>query len=73
MFVLNSRLLYTIGSEKVNQSSHMLHRGNSVQLKVSGNDSYTKEEKRVLLTTSSINKHEFVPFMTIDLDERYFY
>ncbi|XP_065200256.1 calpain-7-like [Planococcus citri] len=58
-------------SEKVSHS--VLHRGNSVQLKVSGNDTYSEEEKRVLLATSRINRHEFVPFMTIDLDERFQY
>lgn len=47
-----------------------LHRGYSDQLTVSGDDVYSAEEKKVLLTTSRINKHEFVPFMSIDLNER---
>ena len=53
-----------------NKSSPLLHRGNSVQLRVSGDATYSEEEKNVLLTTSWINKHEFVPFMSIDLNER---
>lgn len=50
-----------------------LHRGNSIQLKISGSDTYTEEEKKVLTATSWINKHEFVPFMSIDLEERFQY
>ncbi|XP_033225588.1 calpain-7-like [Belonocnema kinseyi] len=52
-----------------------LHRGSSAHLKVVGgnNNSYTEEEKRVLLHTSHINDHDFVPFMSIDLAERFQY
>lgn len=52
------------------KSFHALHRGNSGQLKVSGDATYSDEEKKVLTTTSWINKHEYVPFMSIDLNER---
>lgn len=59
-------------------SSHVtqkrtLHRGSSAHLKVSGKDTYTEEEKKVLLQTSRINKNEFVPFMSVDLGERFQY
>lgn len=52
------------------ESPRALHRGNSVQLMVSGDATYSEEEKKVLTTTSWINKHEYVPFMSIDLNER---
>ena len=56
------------------QTRPPLHRGSSVHLKVSGgNSSYTEEEKRVLLHSSHINDHEFVPFMSIDLTEKFQY
>ncbi|KAG6797685.1 calpain-7 [Apis mellifera caucasica] len=51
-----------------------LHRGSSVHLKVSGGSTnYTEEEKKVLLHSSHINDHEFVPFMSIDLTEKFQY
>ncbi|KAG7189662.1 hypothetical protein KM043_017338 [Ampulex compressa] len=51
-----------------------LHRGSSAHLKVtSGKSNYTDEEKRVLLHSSHINEHEFVPFMSIDLSEKFQY
>ncbi|KAK7862617.1 hypothetical protein R5R35_005653 [Gryllus longicercus] len=51
-----------------------LHRGSSAHLKVAaGQDTYTEEEKRVLLQTSNINGKEYVPFMIIDLQERFQY
>ncbi|XP_063916671.1 calpain-7-like [Zophobas morio] len=50
-----------------------LHRGSSAHLQVSGGDSYTEEEKAVLLHTSNINRREYVPFMTVDLSERFQY
>ncbi|KAK9306776.1 hypothetical protein QLX08_002670 [Tetragonisca angustula] len=51
-----------------------LHRGSSAHLKVSGGSSnYTEEEKRVLLHSSHVNDHEFVPFMSIDLTEKFQY
>lgn len=40
-------------------------------LKSSKSDLYTEEEKQVLLTTSKINNKEYVPFMDVDLLERY--
>ncbi|XP_012140109.1 calpain-7 [Megachile rotundata] len=56
------------------QTRPPLHRGSSAHLKVSGgNTSYTEEEKRVLLHSSHINDHEFVPFMNIDLTEKFQY
>ncbi|GJQ86062.1 hypothetical protein Trydic_g10262, partial [Trypoxylus dichotomus] len=48
-----------------------LHRGTSFNLKVTGSDTYTEEEKRVLFHTSKINNNEFVPFMNIDLSEKF--
>lgn len=50
-----------------------LHRGNSAHLQVTGADTYTEEEKRVLLYTSNINRREYVPFMDIDLTEKFQY
>ncbi|XP_043248289.1 calpain-7-like [Colletes gigas] len=56
------------------QTRPSLHRGSSVHLKVTGsNINYTDEEKRVLLHSSHINEHEFVPFMSIDLTEKFQY
>lgn len=50
-----------------------LHRGSSAHLQVSGNETYTDEEKRVLLHTSHINGRSYVPFMSVDLAERFQY
>lgn len=51
-----------------------LHRGSSAHLKVvGGTQSYTDEEKRVLLSTSRINDRDYVPFMSIDLKEKFQY
>ncbi|XP_026826623.1 calpain-7 isoform X2 [Ooceraea biroi] len=51
-----------------------LHRGSSGHLKITGGSTnYTEEEKRVLLRSSHINEHEFVPFMNIDLTEKFQY
>lgn len=38
-----------------------------------GTTSYSKEEKRVLELSSHINHHIFVPFMSIDLKEKFLY
>ncbi|CAK9829118.1 Capn7 [Anthophora retusa] len=58
-------------AEKVQLS---ISHGSSTYLKVSGGSSnYTEEEKRVLLHSSHINDHEFVPFMSIDLREKFQY
>ncbi|PRD24301.1 UNVERIFIED_CONTAM: Calpain-7 [Trichonephila clavipes] len=40
---------------------------------VSGSSTYTKEEIAVLRTTSVVNGREYVPFMSIDLKERFAY
>ncbi|GFQ64611.1 calpain-7 [Trichonephila clavata] len=40
---------------------------------VSGSSAYTKEEIAVLRTTSVVNGREYVPFMSIDLKERFAY
>lgn len=46
----------------------------SSHLKISGGAySYTQEEKKVLLHSSHINLHEFVPFMDVDLSEKFHY
>ena len=51
-----------------------LHRGSSAHLKVTGGqETYTEEEKRVLLQTSHINRKEYVPFMRVDLRECFKY
>ncbi|XP_046484160.1 calpain-7 [Neodiprion pinetum] len=51
-----------------------LHRGSSAHLTVTGGSStYTEEEKRVLLHTSHINNNKFVPFMSVDLSEKFQY
>jgi calpain-7 len=43
-------------------------------LKVTGSqETYTEEEKRVLLQTSHINQKEYVPFMSVDLGECFKY
>lgn len=42
-------------------------------LHVSGSDSYTKEEIAVLRVGSLINGREYVPFMSVDLKERFAY
>lgn len=40
-------------------------------LQVSGQDVYSDEEKRVLLHSSKINRIDYVPFMSVDLSERF--
>ena len=51
-----------------------LHRGSSAHLKVVGGPhSYSEDEKRVLLSTSRINGRDYVPFMSIDLKEKFQY
>ncbi|XP_018046701.1 PREDICTED: calpain-7-like [Atta colombica] len=51
-----------------------LHRGSSGHLRVTGGSTnYTEEEKKVLLYGSHINDNEFVPFMSIDLAEKFQY
>jgi calpain-7 len=45
----------------------------SGQLVVSGQSSYTKEEISVLRITSIINGREYVPFLSVDLRERFSY
>ncbi|XP_053595601.1 calpain-7 [Microplitis demolitor] len=48
------------------------HRGSSAHLRITGGSgNYTEEEKKVLLTTSHINDNEFVPFMSVDLSEKF--
>ncbi|XP_014469420.1 PREDICTED: calpain-7-like [Dinoponera quadriceps] len=57
-----------------NVNKPQLHRGSSAHLKVSGGtSSYTEEEKKVLFHSSHINDNEFVPFMHIDLTEKFRY
>ncbi|OWR45740.1 putative calpain, partial [Danaus plexippus plexippus] len=50
-----------------------LQREQSVHLKVSGKQVYTEEEKEVLRTTSNINNNCFLPFMEVDLSEKFQY
>lgn len=65
----------TIKSPESPSGNHPpLHRGFSAHLKVvGGSNTYTDEEKRVLLSTSRINEREYVPFMSIDLKEKFQY
>lgn len=54
------------------QSSSIIRAAASQQaLGVSGNATYTDAEKKVLEHTSRINHHIFVPFMSVDLQERF--
>ncbi|KAG6449017.1 hypothetical protein O3G_MSEX005827 [Manduca sexta] len=48
-------------------------REQSVHLKVSGKHTYSEEEKEVLRTTSNINNNCFLPFMDVDLAEKFQY
>lgn len=49
-----------------------LTREQSVHLKVSGKlAAYTEEEKEVLRRTSNINNNCFLPFMDVDLSEKF--
>lgn len=51
-----------------------MQREQSVHLKVSGGKhTYTEEEKEVLRTTSNINNNCFLPFMDVDLSEKFQY
>ena len=43
----------------------------SVPTKDTSNSNYSEEEKKVLATTSMINGREYVPFMSVDLRERF--
>ncbi|XP_045448055.1 calpain-7-like [Melitaea cinxia] len=70
-----------IGSVSINETSKpavstnkaQLQREQSVQLKVSGKQVYTEEEKEVLRMTSNINNNYFLPFMDVDLSEKFQY
>ncbi|CAH0563722.1 unnamed protein product [Brassicogethes aeneus] len=62
-----------VSSTSASHHKASLHRGSSAHLQVSGNDTYSEEEKLVLLHTSNINGRQFVPFMNIDLAEKFQY
>ncbi|XP_069359715.1 calpain-7-like isoform X2 [Maniola hyperantus] len=57
----------------ISPSRAQLQREQSVQLKVTGKQVYTEEEKEVLRMTSNINNNCFLPFMDIDLSEKFQY
>ncbi|XP_022129624.2 calpain-7 [Pieris rapae] len=57
----------------VSPSKAQLQREQSVHLKVSGKQIYTEEEKEVLRQTSNINNNCFLPFMDVDLSEKFQY
>ncbi|CAH4028535.1 unnamed protein product [Pieris brassicae] len=57
----------------VSPNKAQLQREQSVHLKVSGKQIYTEEEKEVLRQTSNINNNCFLPFMDVDLSERFQY
>ncbi|CAG0887662.1 unnamed protein product [Cyprideis torosa] len=48
-----------------------LHRGFSKHLQVVGGEGYTKQEIETLRSTSVINSRTYVPFMDVDLKERF--
>ncbi|XP_063536110.1 calpain-7-like [Cydia strobilella] len=68
-----------IGAMSLNEAKRpppnkaQLQREQSVHLKVSGKQVYTNEEKEALRQTSNINNNCFLPFMDIDLSERFQY
>ncbi|XP_011496802.1 PREDICTED: calpain-7-like [Ceratosolen solmsi marchali] len=71
---LTSQTPSSFDSASLRPAKSYTHRGNSIHLKVTGGSgNYTEEEKRVLLHSSHINDHEFVPFMNVDLSERFQY
>jgi calpain-7 len=53
-----------------NSSASSAHAGD-LNIKVSGSDSYSEEEKKVLLLTSRINRIDYLPFMIVDLREKF--
>ncbi|CAG9786534.1 unnamed protein product [Diatraea saccharalis] len=58
----------------VSPNRAQLQREQSVHLKVSGGKhTYTDEEKEVLRRTSNINNNCFLPFMDVDLSEKFQY
>ncbi|KAJ8974019.1 hypothetical protein NQ317_006489 [Molorchus minor] len=67
--IINQKPMSTV----VPKSKPGLHRGSSAHLQVSGQDTYTDEEKLVLLHSSKINKRDYMPFMSVDLAERFQY
>ncbi|CAB3261140.1 unnamed protein product [Arctia plantaginis] len=69
---LNSLSLNESKKPAVSSAKPHLTREQSVHLKVSGKlDSYTEEEKEVLRSTSNINNNCFLPFMDVDLSEKF--
>ncbi|KAJ2948894.1 hypothetical protein O0L34_g5826 [Tuta absoluta] len=57
----------------VSPNRAQLQREQSVHLKVSGKHVYSEEEKEVLRMTSNINNNCFLPFMDVDLSEKFQY
>lgn len=41
--------------------------------RLSTNEGYTEAEKAVLIHTSKINNHLFVPFMDVDVQDRFIF
>ncbi|CAB3236560.1 unnamed protein product [Arctia plantaginis] len=69
---LNSLSLNESKKPAVSSAKPHLTREQSVHLKVSGKlDAYTEEEKEVLRSTSNINNNCFLPFMDVDLLEKF--
>ncbi|XP_050546424.1 calpain-7-like [Daktulosphaira vitifoliae] len=52
-------------------TNKMIIKNVTYQLKIPSDSLYTESEKRVLLITSKINNKEYVPFMDVDLLERF--
>ncbi|CAG9812881.1 unnamed protein product [Phaedon cochleariae] len=63
----------TSSAKPVPKPKQAFHRASNVNLQGAGNDTYSDEEKEVLLFTSHINKRDYVPFMSIDLLEKFQY
>ena len=57
-----------VNNQVVNQSKFILNEHNLI---VIGESNYTKKELFVIKTTSKINNKEFVPWLNVDLKERF--
>lgn len=76
-FVGNQFDYLSIGEDDTQRSSFSNNSSPRLSKRTAGSDvslrSYTKEELEVLRTTSVINGREYVPFMSVDLKEKFAY